>query len=603
MELLQGIESPGMRSEPTRELTVVGREILKSSDARSKTNNNTGAKKKKKKRKPDIIAPSPSSTTSTTSTTTNSPSASPNPIDKRWFSVYDVFRCKQLHVELSALTANSHRCYTRSKSKNKNAATAAATTTTTSNASKRRTFPQERQLVKLPGNHHEDGEEEKKSFRFSEEEQEDDRHQQQQKDRKKAEMWRRMEMVRRLQSGDIEEQTSAAADIRAACRRDGDARTTLALMGAIPPLVAMLDSLNTAAAAAGLAALLNLSVRNDQNKAAIVAAGAIPKILRLAKSHPGSHIQMQLLESSVAALLSLSALDANKLAIAASPGAGASLVATVLDSSSTDQARRDAMAALYNLSLCPTNAPVLCAAAAVPAVLSAAYEPELCSRAVATAANLVSTSPGRRAMARVESSCLVFTDILNWGRCGYCPSVASPYRGGVGGTVTRGLIERAVYVVMVLAQCSQSQRRAMCRAGCSSMLLELVLIGSPAVQDRASRTLQCLAAADDDNSSSTNSYCCLLLQEGEGDDEQHQQHEHQQRRQLLERELYSEERRAVNRLVERSLKINMQRITERACIPLAAGAASDVTTAATGTTATSSSSSSSTSSTRLLVSS
>uniref|UniRef100_A0A0D3HCE5 Armadillo repeat-containing domain-containing protein n=1 Tax=Oryza barthii TaxID=65489 RepID=A0A0D3HCE5_9ORYZ len=90
------------------------------------------------------------------------------------------------------------------------------------------------------------------------------------------------------------------------------AREMLAMLGAIPPLVAMLDESDGGGGgeemvAAALYALLNLGIGNDTNKAAIVQAGAVHKMLRIAEGASGD-----LTEALVANFLCLSALDANK---------------------------------------------------------------------------------------------------------------------------------------------------------------------------------------------------------------------------------------------------------------------------------------------------
>ncbi|EMS56173.1 hypothetical protein TRIUR3_25250 [Triticum urartu] len=96
------------------------------------------------------------------------------------------------------------------------------------------------------------------------------------------------------------------------------AREMLAMLGAIPPLVAMLDQGGGGdeLLAAALYALLNMGIGNDTNKAAIVQAGAVHKMLRIAEAASGA-----LTGALVANFLCLSALDANKPIIGASGAA------------------------------------------------------------------------------------------------------------------------------------------------------------------------------------------------------------------------------------------------------------------------------------------
>ena len=56
---------------------------------------------------------------------------------------------------------------------------------------------------------------------------------------------------------------AAASAVRRLAREDSEIRVTLAMLGAIPPLVAMLDSEDLDSQVASLYALLNLGIGND----------------------------------------------------------------------------------------------------------------------------------------------------------------------------------------------------------------------------------------------------------------------------------------------------------------------------------------------------
>lgn len=77
-------------------------------------------------------------------------------------------------------------------------------------------------------------------------------------------------VVKRLQSsGDVDSEQDlrkmeAAKDVRRLAKEDAEARETLAMLGAIPPLVVMLDSPDVNIQEASLYALLNLGVGNDK---------------------------------------------------------------------------------------------------------------------------------------------------------------------------------------------------------------------------------------------------------------------------------------------------------------------------------------------------
>ena len=67
-------------------------------------------------------------------------------------------------------------------------------------------------------------------------------------------------VVRRLQCDDV---LGGAVDVRRLAKENAEARTSLALLGAIPTLVALLDSEDVETWIASLYALLNLGIGND----------------------------------------------------------------------------------------------------------------------------------------------------------------------------------------------------------------------------------------------------------------------------------------------------------------------------------------------------
>lgn len=71
------------------------------------------------------------------------------------------------------------------------------------------------------------------------------------------------EVVRRLQSGGDGDALGGAREVRELTKDDSQSRTNLALLGAIPPLVAMLDSDDLHSQISALYALLNLGIGND----------------------------------------------------------------------------------------------------------------------------------------------------------------------------------------------------------------------------------------------------------------------------------------------------------------------------------------------------
>lgn len=69
--------------------------------------------------------------------------------------------------------------------------------------------------------------------------------------------------VKKLQDGDLAKRRAAASRVRLLAKEDAEARVTLAMLGAIPPLVGMLDLEDDESKIASLYALLNLGTGND----------------------------------------------------------------------------------------------------------------------------------------------------------------------------------------------------------------------------------------------------------------------------------------------------------------------------------------------------
>ncbi|MQL84294.1 hypothetical protein Taro_016790 [Colocasia esculenta] len=373
--------------------------------------------------------------------------------------------------------------------------------------------------------------------------------------RRKAEALERLQgVVSRLQSGgegEDDRRRGAAEEVRRLAKEDPEARATLAMLGAIPPLVGMLDSGDVNLRVAALYALLNLGVGDDKNKAAIVAAGTVHKMLKLIETGSAPACVS---EAIVANFLGLSALDANKPLIGAS-GAIPFLVDAFRDAAAAPshaQTRQDALRALFNLSLVPANVSHLVDAGLVSDLFAAVGDMEVSERVLSVLSNVISTGEGRRAVSRSSEAFQILVDVLNWSD--------SP-----------GCQETAAYVLMVMAHKAYSDRAAMVDAGVISALLELTLLGTPIAQKRASRILECLSVdkgkrvaesseggGDGGGSISgapaVSAPLCGVGPEGrgpEGEDDAGM----------------SEERKAVKRLVQQSLQNNMRRIARRANLP------------------------------------
>ncbi|CAI9092626.1 OLC1v1027921C1 [Oldenlandia corymbosa var. corymbosa] len=359
-----------------------------------------------------------------------------------------------------------------------------------------------------------------------------------------------------LQLQDEENQSGVldgAREIRRLTKDDAEARANLGLLGAIPPLVALLDApppyRDLPFQVAALYALLNLGIGNDANKSAIVKAGAVHKMLKLISSadgHPDTDPDVA--EAIVANLLALTALDENKPVVGSS-GAIPFLISTLKDPHHrySYQAKHDALRALYNLSISPLNLSPLLEAGLVPFLFCKLGDMNVSERVLSILGNIVSMPEGRRAISYTVDAFPALVDVLNW-------------------TDSPGCQEKGSYILMVMAHKAYGDRQAMVEAGITSSLLELTLLGTTLAQKRASRILECLTL-DKGKQVSGNSYgggglsptlsAPLCDQSLQLDNEELEDGD----------DMVSEERKAVKLLVQQSLQNNMNRIVRRANLP------------------------------------
>ncbi|XP_044464667.1 U-box domain-containing protein 15-like [Mangifera indica] len=360
-------------------------------------------------------------------------------------------------------------------------------------------------------------------------------------------------VVKELQVEDDEvKRREAAKKVRSLAKENSEARVTLAMLGAIPPLAGMLDFEDVDSQISALYALLNLGIGNDMNKAAIVKAGAVHRMLLLIDSPNAPNPSVS--EAIVANFLGLSALDANKPIIGSS-GAVPFLVRTLknLDNRSSLQAKQDALRALYNLSIFLGNISYILETDLISSLLNTLGDMDTSERILSILSNVVSTPEGRKAISVVPDAFLILVDVLNW-------------------TDSPGCQEKSSYILMVMAHKSYGDRQAMIEAGISSSLLELTLLGTTLAQKRASRILECLqvdkgkqvsesyggnlgatvsAPIYGSSSASTNTNGVTIAKECLEDEE----------------DMMSEEKKAVKQLVQQSLQNNMRRIVKRANLP------------------------------------
>ncbi|XP_060214342.1 U-box domain-containing protein 45 [Lycium barbarum] len=352
-------------------------------------------------------------------------------------------------------------------------------------------------------------------------------------------------VVKCLQSSDSSCVLDGAKEVRRLTKDDSQARTNLALLGAIPPLISLLDdSQDSVSHIASLYALLNLAIANDPNKAAIVKSGAIHKMLKLVTEFPNPEVA----EAVVANFLGLSALDSNKPIIGSS-GAIAFLVKTLknVDNNTNNSCQEDSLRALYNLSISPLNVFPILETDLIQYIMSKLGDMDVSERILSILCNVVSVAAeARKAINSVPDAFSMLIDVLSWADAPGCQ-------------------EKASYILMVMAHKSYGDRQAMIEAGVASALLELTLLGSTLAQKRASRILECLRV--DKGKQVSENYGGGMSAAISAPQASTTYSSTVQLKDRMEDAMMSEEKKAVKQLVQQSLQNNMKRIVKRANLP------------------------------------
>ncbi|KAK9742546.1 hypothetical protein RND81_03G180700 [Saponaria officinalis] len=241
------------------------------------------------------------------------------------------------------------------------------------------------------------------------------------------------------------------------------------LCSAIPQLVTMLRVNSLDSAEFALLALLNLAVKDEQNKISIVALGALDPIIEFLQSRNGS-----LQEHDTASILTLSASSINKAAITSS--GAIPLLVDVLETG-TPQAKVDALFALYNLSTHSNNLDIILDSHPIPPMIDLL---KTCNKSSKTAEkctalleSLVKFEQGRNCFVSEEGGILAVVEVLE------SESIQSREHA-VGALLTLCEIDRCKYRDLIL------------REGVIPGLLELTVDGSPKSQKKAHQLLSLL---------------------------------------------------------------------------------------------------------------
>ncbi|KAF8054220.1 hypothetical protein N665_1334s0009 [Sinapis alba] len=184
-----------------------------------------------------------------------------------------------------------------------------------------------------------------------------------------AEQLKIEELLCKLTSQRPEDQRSAAGEIRLLAKQNNHNRVAIAASGAIPLLVNLLmtsDDPRTQEHA--VTSILNLSIFQENKRRIVSTFGAVPGIVYVLKK--GS---MEARENAAATLFSLSVIDENKGTIGA---AGAIPPLVNLLSEGSQRGKKDAGTALFNLCICQGNKGKAVRAGLVPVLMRLLTEPE-----------------------------------------------------------------------------------------------------------------------------------------------------------------------------------------------------------------------------------
>ncbi|XP_059669862.1 U-box domain-containing protein 7 [Cornus florida] len=270
--------------------------------------------------------------------------------------------------------------------------------------------------------------------------------------------------VKKLHFGSWEEKEMAAKEIKRLARDDIKMRKSLAELGVVPELVAMVGSEVVAHRSLAVQSLIELANGNYKNKALMVEAGIISKLPENVNVLDEStrHEFAQLIMSISSLANSQFPLTSPKIL---------SFVHGVLESNSGTVTKELCLGTLYNLSTMLDNAGALVTNGVVQTLLSMSSIKETSEKALATLGNLVVTLMGKKALENNPMVPESLIETMTWEDKPKCQ-------------------ELSAYILMILAHQSATQRQKMAKAGIVPVLLEVALLSSPLAQKRALKLLQ-----------------------------------------------------------------------------------------------------------------
>ncbi|XP_072994993.1 U-box domain-containing protein 45 [Typha latifolia] len=273
--------------------------------------------------------------------------------------------------------------------------------------------------------------------------------------------------VKQLNFGGWEEKGAAAAEIRRMAKFDGRTRRSLAALGIIPSLVAMLVETRGDLHSRVLAveALIELCRGTFKNKVLMIRAGLLARLPQLMEDKELSRRQELAL-----LLLSISSLTKTDVPINSS-NILPFLIETLNSKDATVDMKLACLATLYNFSTKLDNIRAIVSSGAVHALLTLSLDKKTSDAALAILGNLVVSNIGKNEIEENPMVPKAFVEVMSWSE----------------NTKSQ---ESAAYLLMVLAHGSDKQRQRMAELGIVQVLLEVALTSSSLAQRRALKMLQ-----------------------------------------------------------------------------------------------------------------
>ncbi|KAK7385781.1 hypothetical protein VNO78_31637 [Psophocarpus tetragonolobus] len=217
-------------------------------------------------------------------------------------------------------------------------------------------------------------------------------------------------LVGKLATGSADIQRQAAYELRLLAKTGMVNRRVIAEVGAIPFLVTVLGSQDSRIQEHAVTALFNLSIF-DNNKILIMAAGAVDSIVEVLESGK----TMEARENAAASIYSLSMVDECKVQIGGRPRAIPALVGLLKEG--TPIGKRDAASALFNLGVYNPNKESVVKSGAVPVLVELLVDVKagITDDALAVLALLLGCSEGLEEIRNSRALVPLLIDLLRFG--------------------------------------------------------------------------------------------------------------------------------------------------------------------------------------------